>query len=195
MRTPSPLIDSLAAFWRECGGVAVIEFAITMPLIVALLLPLTDLGMGFYRKTQLMTAAEAGAEYAWRNPSFSTAASSTTAIATIQTVVQNATGLGSTSVPTTDISVALSCKCVDSTTNQFSSSITATSSATCTAQPSCSGANVPGKPGLYVNVTIDHSGACSSSPTDAVCYKPLFTYGIFGSVMKLTVTSTVRVSS
>ena len=55
------MLHSLAAFCRERRGVAMIEFAVTMPLIVGLLLPLTDLGIGFYKKTQLMTAAEAGA--------------------------------------------------------------------------------------------------------------------------------------
>jgi len=181
----------VADFWGERRGVAMIEFVVTMPLMVALLLPLVDLGMGFYRKTQLMTAAEAGAQYAWLQGFNS---------ATIKTAVQNATGLGSTAVPLTDITVTLSCKCVDTSTNQFSTnpaSITAADASVCSGKPSTyctAGNNVPGLPGAYVTVTITPATTCSTSSTDAVCYKPLFTYGIFGGPVDLTVTSTVRVS-
>jgi Flp pilus assembly protein TadG len=180
----------VADFWRERRGVAMIEFAVTMPLMVALLLPLVDLGMGFYRKTQLMTAAEAGAQYAWLQGFNS---------ATIKTAVQNATGLGSTAVPLTDITVTLSCKCVDKTTSLFTATspvMTPTSATDCTSTTNCSYSanNYSTSPGAYVTVTITPATACSTSSTDAVCYKPLFTYGIFGGPVDLTVTSTVRVS-
>ena len=185
----SPAGRFLSAFLGERRGVAMIEFAVTMPLVVALLLPLADLGMGFYRKTQLMTAAEAGAQYAWRNGY---------GAGTTQTIVQGATGFGSTAMPTTDITVTLSCKCVDKTTNLFTATntaITPTTTAQCTGTTACSGANnISDAPGAYVTVTISPATACSNSSTDAVCFKPLFTYGIFGSVVTLSVTSTVRVS-
>jgi Flp pilus assembly protein TadG len=187
-----PASRCFGTFWRECRGVAMIEFAVTTPLVVAMLLPLVDVGMGFYSKTQLMTAAQAGAQYAWLQGFNS---------ANIQSVVQSATGLGSTALPLTDITVSLSCKCVDATTNQFSTnpaSISAASASVCSGEPStyCNvGNNVPGQPAAYVTVTITPSTACSMSSSDAVCYKPLFTYGIFQGAVDLSVSSTVRISS
>ena len=182
--------ELLQEFWQSQRGVAMIEFAVVTPILVLLLLPLTDLGMGFYQKTQLMTAAEAGTQYAWRN-AYSPA--------NIKTAVQNATGLGSTKVPAGDILVAMSCKCVDTSTNKFSTnpaSITAADASVCSGKPTnycTAGNNVPGKPGAYVTVTITPATACSTSSTDAVCYKPLFTYGIFGGPVTLSVASTVRI--
>src|SRR6266446_5818077 len=157
----------VADFWGERRGVAMIEFVVTMPLMVALLLPLVDLGMGFYRKTQLMTAAEAGAQYAWRNGYN---------VTTIQTIVQNATGFGSTAMPTADVQVALSCKCVDTTTSQFTATSpagspagTATTTAQCTGPGNiytCGAGSVSAKPSAYVTVTITPATACSTSSTD-----------------------------
>ena len=187
------LVRSLTGFFRDRRGVAMIELAITLPLIVALFLPLVDLGMGFYRKTQLMTAAEAGAQYAWRK-GFSSAS--------IQTAVQNATSLGVSAMPAGDITVTLSCKCVDKTNSAYtatSPAVTPAAASDCTSKATsyCSynANNIAAAPGAYVTVTISPAAACSSSSTDAVCFKPLFTYSIFGGPVTLTAASTVRVSS
>ena len=174
----------LAAFCRERRGVAMVEFAVTLPILVGLLLPLVDLGMGFYRKTQLMTAAEAGAQYAWRHGYNLTK---------IKTIVQDATSLGSTVVPLTDITAPLSCKCVDKTTNQFtatSPAITPTKPSDCTGTTACSTVanSISATPGAYVTVTINPNNAPAHNN-----YTPLFTYWIFGGGIKLTVTSTVRI--
>jgi len=50
----------------KCGkqGIAAIEFAIIVPILALLLLCTVDIGMGFYRKMEVQTAAQAGAEYA-----------------------------------------------------------------------------------------------------------------------------------
>ncbi len=185
-----PATRGFGAFWRESRGVAMVEFAVTTPLVIAMLLPLVDVGMGFYSKTRLMTAAQAGAQYAWLQGFNS---------ANIQSVVQSATGLGSTALPTADITVTLSCKCVDSTTSLFTApnpAITPTSASDCTSTTNCAGVanSYSTSPAAYVTVTITPSAACTMASADFVCYKPLFTYGIFQGPVDLTVSSTVRIS-
>lgn len=53
-----------------CGGAA-LEFALALPILVGVLIPTIDLGMGFYAQMRVQTAAQAGAEYAivygWKN--------------------------------------------------------------------------------------------------------------------------------
>ena len=187
-----PATRRLSAFWRECRGVVMIEFAVTTPLVIAMFLPLVDVGMGFYSKTRLMTAAQAGAQYAWLQGSFNST--------NIKNVVQAATGLGATALPLNDITVTLSCKCVDTTTSLFTApnpAITPSAVSDCTGTTNCSGVanSYTTIPSAYVTVTISPATACSTSSTDAVCYKPLFSYGIFQGPVNLTVTSTVRISS
>ena len=45
------------------AGVAAVEFALAMTLIIVLLLPVIDLGMAFYQKLEVEAAAQAGAHY------------------------------------------------------------------------------------------------------------------------------------
>jgi Flp pilus assembly protein TadG len=82
-------------------GAAAIEFALVAPILLALLVPLIDLGMGSYIKAQVQTAAQAGAEYAemrgW-NP------------LAIRQAVLNATGLTALSV-----TPSVSCGCISGT--------------------------------------------------------------------------------
>jgi Flp pilus assembly protein TadG len=57
--------------WSAAGGGAALEFALALPILVGMLIPTTDLGMGFYAQMRVETAAQAGAEYAivhgWAN--------------------------------------------------------------------------------------------------------------------------------
>lgn len=45
-------------------GASAIEFAIIAPVIILMAIGVIDLGMGFYRKMQVESAAQAGAQYA-----------------------------------------------------------------------------------------------------------------------------------
>jgi Flp pilus assembly protein TadG len=48
-------------------GAAAIEFAILASILILLMIGVVDIGMGFYRKMQVQTAAQAGAHYAMRH--------------------------------------------------------------------------------------------------------------------------------
>lgn len=78
MATKLPLL-------RDRSGVAAVEFALIAPMLVAVLLPMTDLGMGAYQKMRVQDAAEAGAQYALKHGYDSAA---------ITSAAQNATSLG-----------------------------------------------------------------------------------------------------
>ena len=58
------MLAGLKSLWRTTGGTAGIEFAIAAPVLVAILIPLTDLGMAIYQQMQVKGAAQAGAQYA-----------------------------------------------------------------------------------------------------------------------------------
>jgi len=162
----------LASFVGDRRAVAMIEYAVVMPLLVLLLLPLVDLGLGFYVKTQLMTAAQAGTQYAFVNGWSGT---STTTQTAITTEVSSATGLGSVSATPAP---ALACGCADGTTITYSSPSGAFSPSSCSTQPACASGQ---KPGAYVTVNTQ------------VTYRPIFTYLIFSGSTTLTATSTVRI--
>lgn len=49
------------------GGIAAVEFAIIVPVLVLMMISTVDLGMGFYRKMQVQDAAQAGAQWATAN--------------------------------------------------------------------------------------------------------------------------------
>ena len=78
----------VTALLRRNDGVAALEFALITPVLVGLLVPLTDLGMGFYQQMQVRDAAAAGSQYASRHGWNSAA---------IQNAVTSATSLGSIS--------------------------------------------------------------------------------------------------
>ena len=82
----------------RCGAAAV-EFALLVPVLLAVVIPVVDLGMGFYQKMQVEDAAQAGAQYALAH-GFNTAA--------IQNAVTSTTSLPSiTATP----APAQSCGC------------------------------------------------------------------------------------
>lgn len=49
---------------RNSSGVSSVEFALALPLLMAILMLLVDFGIGFYEKMQVEDAAQAGAQYA-----------------------------------------------------------------------------------------------------------------------------------
>jgi Flp pilus assembly protein TadG len=57
----------LARAARSTSGAAAIEFAIVVPVLTLMVIAVSDIGFGVYRKMQVEGAAQAGAEYAIRN--------------------------------------------------------------------------------------------------------------------------------
>lgn len=162
----------LKSFWHGDRGVAMVEFALTAPFLVLLMLPLVDIGMGFYVKTQLMTAAEAGAQYAFVHGWSGTNSTTQTAILSAVTSATSLTGIQTTPAP------VLACGCANGTTITYSSPGGSFTQSSCATQAACaSGQN----PGAYVTVSTQ------------VTYTPLFGYWIFGGASTLTAGSTVRV--
>jgi len=78
------LSSKIASLLQDGRAVSAVEFAITAPLLIGMLIPLVDLGLGIAKNTQLQNAAQAGAQYAFVNGWDSTA---------IQNAVTNATNL------------------------------------------------------------------------------------------------------
>ena len=113
-------LQRFRAMLRDARGAALIEFALVSSVLIMLLLPLVDVGMGFYYKTQVMTAAEAGAQYAFVNSSYdstkitATINSATSLSGITPTVIANGAcgtaGFGPTG-----------CGCADGTTIAYSS--------------------------------------------------------------------------
>jgi Flp pilus assembly protein TadG len=88
---------------RERQGASAVEFALLTPVLVGLLIPTVDIGMGLYTKMQVQNAVQAGAQYAAARGFDSTG---------IQNAVTSATGLSSiTALPVP----AQSCGCVSGT--------------------------------------------------------------------------------
>jgi len=57
-----------ASLVRAEHGNSAIEFALATPILVALLVPVADLGMAFSEQIQVQQAAQAGAQYATLHP-------------------------------------------------------------------------------------------------------------------------------
>lgn len=56
--------DRLRSFTGDDNGGIALEFAIIAPVLVLLLIALTDFGLGFYRRMQAQSAAQRGAIFA-----------------------------------------------------------------------------------------------------------------------------------
>lgn len=54
----------LSGVINDIRGVAAIEFAIIVPMLITMVVCTVDLGMGIYRNMQVQNAAQAGARYA-----------------------------------------------------------------------------------------------------------------------------------
>jgi len=72
----------LAGLTSAKGGSAALEFALATPLLVALLVPVADLGLAFAQQIQVQQAAQAGAQYAllhgWNSSAISNAVTAAT---------------------------------------------------------------------------------------------------------------------
>ncbi len=104
MRIFTKLLRQAKAASESRQGTSAIEFAIAAPLLLAILVPTADLGMGFYTRMQVQNAAQAGAQWAVLHQTFDSNA--------IQNAVANATSLPSitaTPAPTQ------SCGCANGT--------------------------------------------------------------------------------
>lgn len=88
----------LMVLLRGDGGVAALEFAIGAPLLIAILIPLIDLGMGFYTKMQVQDAAQAGVQYAlangWNSVAIQNAVMAATTLPSISAVPAATTSCG-----------------------------------------------------------------------------------------------------
>ena len=90
---------------RDRSGAAAVELGLVAPILVGILVPMADLGMGAYAQMRVQDAAAAGAQYALEH-GFSTGS--------IQTAVQEATSLGSN--VTLTATPAEVCYCANSST-------------------------------------------------------------------------------
>jgi Flp pilus assembly protein TadG len=165
----------LEGFRRERRGVAMIEFGVTLPILVIMLLPMVDIGMGFYVQSQVATAAEAGAQYAFvKGWSGNNSATQTNIVGAV-TSATGLSGIQATPAP------VLSCGCVDGNTITMSTPNSPFTPSSCAGLATCTGSNNPQKPGAFVTVTAQAN------------FQPIFTYWIFGGAKTLTATSTVRI--
>ncbi len=90
---------------RQCdAGMSAVEFALTAPLLVLMLLGMADMGLATNEKMRLVSAARAGAQSGYGN-SANTAA--------ITQAVTGASGLNGGAV---NVAVATSCGCADGST-------------------------------------------------------------------------------
>src|SRR5579872_1181427 len=187
------------ATFRDIRGVATVELALVSVVMIAIMLPMYDLGMGFYVKTQVMTAAQAGADYAfikgWGGSNNSSPQSS------INAAVMNATGLNATSAPMltssstpwtyvnggscsgSNCDLWLSCECTNGTALSDPAAQPATpfKATDCSSLAKCGGTNNPQTPGAYVTVSAHAT------------YTPIVSYLGFGSPVTFTATSVVRI--
>jgi Flp pilus assembly protein TadG len=153
----------LRALARDRDGVSAIELAICLPLLVGMLVPMIDLGMGAYMKMQLANAVHAGAEYAAKHGFDQTA---------IESAVTNATAMSGIQ-PDQPAAPAEVCHCVD--TSGSYPVLDGGSAAPCT------GACASGTMGTYVVVNAQAS------------YSLLFPYPGLTNPVTLTAQSVVRI--
>jgi Flp pilus assembly protein TadG len=126
----------LRAFWKERKATSAIELALILPVIAAMIVPLTDLGMAAYTKMEVQNAAQAGADYALKNAQAGFDATN------IGNAVTSATALSGVSA---DPAPSQSCACVSGTT------------ITDTTTPPCSTGCASGNEGVYVTVNAQAS--------------------------------------
>lgn len=139
---------AMKALLRWCmlrgRGVAAVEFAITLPILMLFLGGVTDFGLAYYSKSCLSTAVAAGAEYA----NLTDERGETLTAANIQTAMQNAAAqsLPNATVTATATNPSL-CYCM--TGSSPNSTLTAASSCTATCASGATAAK-------YVQLTLTY---------------------------------------
>ncbi len=158
------LLRTMRRWTRRREGTAAVEFALAAPLLVAILLPMIDLGIAAYQDMEVHDAAQAGAQYALLNAnatvpmpsSYSTAiqnaATNATTLSTISATPAPSTACGCSSGP----AVVLSTDCTTPCANTLA-------------------------PGYYVTVQTQAT------------YTPLLPFSVFGNSTTLSASTTVRV--
>ena len=125
----SRALAKAATLWRSRDGVAALEFALAVPVLVLLMAGAISFGVAYRMRMEVGNAARAGAAYASAH-GFSQPG--------IKTAAQGATALSNVSVTATEVTSS----CADPATGAI---ISAGGAQTCT----CSGS----APGTYVTVT------------------------------------------
>src|SRR4051812_2892660 len=92
--TPHRRFERLRSLVRCDRGTAALEFALSTPILVGLLVPVADLGIAFSQQIQVQQAAQAGAQYAANHPWYTNAATD------IARAVTSATALPVAASPT-----------------------------------------------------------------------------------------------
>jgi Flp pilus assembly protein TadG len=81
------VLQRMIAWLDADEGASAVEFGIIAPVLAAVLVPLIDLGLGFYQQMQVEDAAQAGAQYAmahgWNTSAIQSAVTSATALAAV----------------------------------------------------------------------------------------------------------------
>jgi Flp pilus assembly protein TadG len=97
-------LGAALALLRRRSGNAAIEFALIAPILAAMLVAMTDLGVALYENMEIRNAADAGVQYAIAKGWNSTA---------IQNAVTGATGMSGVSASPVPVQ---SCGCASGTT-------------------------------------------------------------------------------
>lgn len=141
--------------WRDDGGAAAVEFALILPILVLMLAGIADLGRMVYIRSVLESAARAGVQASFADPS---------ATATIEAAVQTAIAAsGITNVVTPSASQACECSngtgvdCTTGTCTPGSVRHYVTVTATTTYTPMINITNLPF--GLGVDLTTVLTGS------------------------------------
>ena|SRR5579862_6074309 len=138
---PRPRTTAIGALLRlPPRGVALVEFALVLPFLILLLVLVIDFGFAGYRLMQVQAAAEAGAQYAFRNPNPWNAA----AIANEVAAATGISGIAATPAP------SQVCGCTDA--NSFRNAGPPTSGSCSSATPSCTSGF-----GIYASVSAQLS--------------------------------------
>lgn len=113
------IANILRRFGRERKGSITVEVALSMTIFISVLLGMTDFGLAYSRQMEMENAVRAGSQFALaRRPSLGPAASSQTALTSLQTlrqaVLNSATFLPS-DPGSPELDVIAFCQCPDST--------------------------------------------------------------------------------